>query len=987
MRLWIRNLILLAVAAGLCIPLWSQPHKDRDRIESSYGRAEEMRLRGDFEAALPLYVECADLSRGLGLSMEEIRARMKIGLINWNIGKVKDAVDQFTAAMALASRGMDRRAAEDAEKTLTLIDHYKQGKKFRDELGLFDKSLKSFEAAVRLADSLGSPDLKLKCLRQKSVAHFYKNDLVPYFRLNIEALTLAERTKNERDAGICLNNIGIYYLRIGEYSLALNNSERALDIARKYKNPQNTADALNNLCIAFSDLGEFDRSIEFLRQVLELDQTSGDPEKPAMDYNNIGIVYRRKGLSTGKSADFDAAAAFFEKALGIVRPGKNAALKIKTLNNLGAVFAQTGRSGEALARFREALDVAEKSRDGEGASTVLDNIGIVYAGLGDWARSTEYYQKAIERATRYQDKGILWEIYLDLANTQRKQNLLGEAEENYRESIAIIENLRSSIETEDLKATYFGSDKRMDAYFNLADLYARKILADRTEEREAHLFEIFEKAKARAFLDSLEVSNIEVAAPVDAEQTNRERSIVQEITRLYRDRLMPGRTGEQDAAFREKIGDLESRLDRLRREFRAANPDYAALRFPPIASLTEARAAFPDPGTVLLAYMVGNETSWGFAVRSESIRVFELPSRSALRPLLESTLNSLSDKDRPASSEGFGLYRVLVEPAISPTTRNLVVIPDDLLNYLPFEALPLSPDGRNRLIERCSVSYAPSVSSLLTIRGREPRRTERQAMALLAIGAPEIGDGPAREAVIAGLRGLYPAETAGLAPIPFARTEIEKIAAFFPPRKTTILTGPDADENIVKSRSLLPYRIIHFAAHGFIDDKNSSRSALVLSQTGKGAEDGLLQTREIYGLRTKADLVVLSSCQTALGRLLRGEGIEGMNRAFFYSGSSSVLMTLWSIHDQAGAQFMERFYSHLAAGEPIAAALRKAKMDMIASPFYSHPYFWAGYILNGDGARIIFPSSPPFGLLIGAAALAGFLTLGGILKRRKRRPA
>ncbi len=946
-----------------------------------------MRLQGDFEAALSFYIKSADLSRSLGLPREEIRARMKIGLINWNIGKVDDAAEQYSAAKVLAERIGERNVSEETRKCLAVIDHYKQGKNFRDGRGLFDQSLGQFDEAVRLADSLPSPDMKLKCLRQESVVYFYKNDLVPFFRLNSEALDLAERTKNERDAGVCLNNIGIYYLRIGEYTLALNNSEKALDIARKYRNTQNIADTLNNLCLAYSDLGEYDRSIELLRQVLDLDRNSGDPEKPAMDFNNIGIAYRRKGLGTGQASDFEAAAGYFEKALEISRPGKNRKLIIKTLNNLGAVFAQTGRSQEALSRFREALAIAGQTQDGEESSIVLNNIGIVYSGLGDYARSTESYQKAIDLATRFRGKGILWEIYLDLADSQRKQNRRAEAEENYRASIAIIEDLRSSIETEELKATYFGSDKRMDAYFNLVDLYAGRVRTSPSPDAEGRLFEYLEKTKARAFLDDLEVSNIEIAGPDDAERSNREQSIVREITELYRGRLMPGRTGEQDAAFREKISDLENRLDRVRREFRAANPEYAALKFPHIASLADARAAFPGPGTVLLAYLIGNETSWGFAITPNTIRAFELPSRSVLRPSLEMFLQSVSDKDRKDLSGGFGLFRTLLEPAISPETRNLVIIPDDLLNYLPFEALPLSADGRSRLVEKCSVSYAPSVSSLIAIRSREPGRRGRPAMALLAVGAPEIGGGRSRAAVVEGLRGLYPAQAADLSPIPFAKSEIERIAAFFPPKKTSLLVGPDADENIFKSRSLLPFRILHFAVHGFIDDKNPSRSALVLSQNGKTGEDGLLQTREIYRLRTKADLVVLSSCQTALGRLLRGEGIEGLSRAFFYSGSSAVLMTLWSIHDQAGAQFMARFYGHVASGDPIADALRKAKMDMIASPYYSHPYYWAGYILHGDGARVVFPPGPPLWILIVAGTLAGAAALFGILKKRKRRPA
>jgi CHAT domain-containing protein len=385
--------------------------------------------------------------------------------------------------------------------------------------------------------------------------------------------------------------------------------------------------------------------------------------------------------------------------------------------------------------------------------------------------------------------------------------------------------------------------------------------------------------------------------------------------------------------------------------------------------------------------MIGNEASWGIVITRKTIKAFELPPRAALKTSLESFLKSVSDKDRKEQAEGSDLYRNLIEPAISPKTRNLIIVPDDLLNYLPFEALPISVDGRHRLVEKCSISYTPSISSLMTIRNREAGRTGRPSMALLAVGAPEIGKGRTKAAVVEGLRGLYPSQAAELTPIPFAKREIESIAAFFPPDKTSLLVGPNADESVFKNRSLLPYRILHFASHGFIDDKNPSRSALVLSQNGNGGEDGLLQTREIYHLRTKADLVVLSSCQTALGRLLRGEGIEGMNRAFFYSGASSVLMTLWSVHDQAGAQFMERFYGHLASGDPLAAALRKAKMDMIASPYYSHPYYWAGYILHGDGARVVFPSGLPFWIWIGTGMIGGAIVLLWMHRKRGRRPA
>jgi len=905
--------------------------------------------------------------------------------LSWNIGKVDDAAEQYKEAKELALRIKADSEFAQAEKALEVIGHYRQGKKFRDETRDYKQSIIHFDEAIRIANEIGSPDLKLKCLRQKSVDYYYENDLITYYRINVEALALAEQVKNERDLGICLNNIGIYYLRIGEYALALTDSEKALDIARKYNNPQNIADALTTLSVSYSDLGEFDRSIDYLLQVLDLDKASPDREKQAMDFNNIGISYRRKGMNSGLQDDFAAAISYIEKALNIVRPGTNAKLKIKFLNNLGSVFAQTGRNQEALGRFQEALTIAEQTNDVEESSIVLNNIGIVYSNLGDYLRSTSYYQKAIDLATRFMGKGILWESYLDLANSQRKQNLLAKAEQNYRASIAIIEDLRSSIDSEELKATYFGSDKRMDAYHNLIDLYARRAKGAPSPDIESKLFEYLEKAKARAFLDSLEVSNIEISEPIDSQRANQEKAIVQEITKLYQNLLLPGRSGEQEAAFRERISSLEAQLDRVRREFRTANPNFAGLKYPHIASFGDARKALLDPRTVFLAYLIGNEDAYGIAVTAKTIKAFRLPPRAVLKSSVESYLKTVSDKDRHEFTDGYDLYRELVEPAISPEIKNLVIIPDDFLNYLPFETLPTSAEGKKWLVEKLVISYAPSISSLLVIRNREPGRTARPAMDLLAVGAPDVGTEQSILAAVAGLRRLYPAQAADLAPLPFAKREIEAIAALFPARKKTVLVGANASENRFKTQPLAPYRILHFATHGFIDDKNPSRSAIVLSLKENADEDGLLQTREIYQLRMKADLVVLSACQTALGQLLRGEGIEGLNRAFFYAGASSVLMTLWSIHDQAGAQFMERFYEHLTSADSIAAALRKAKLDMIASPYYSHPYYWAGYILNGDGNRVVFPGTFPFGILAGAMGAIALLIGAGISRTRKRR--
>ncbi len=157
--------------------------------------------------------------------------------------------------------------------------------------------------------------------------------------------------------------------------------------------------------------------------------------------------------------------------------------------------------------------------------------------------------------------------------------------------------------------------------------------------------------------------------------------------------------------------------------------------------------------------------------------------------------------------------------------------------------------------------------------------------------------------------------------------------------------------------ALNKYRVLHFASHALIDDKKPVRSAILLALDEDPAEDGLLQTREIYNLKINANLVILSACQTGLGQFIRGEGIEGLNRAFFYSGASSVLISLWSVNDQATSRLMFEFYRSLRIPKTPIQALREAKIEMIHSRTISHPFYWAGFIITGDADSKIFDSN------------------------------
>jgi CHAT domain-containing protein len=303
----------------------------------------------------------------------------------------------------------------------------------------------------------------------------------------------------------------------------------------------------------------------------------------------------------------------------------------------------------------------------------------------------------------------------------------------------------------------------------------------------------------------------------------------------------------------------------------------------------------------------------------------------------------------------------------------MVIVPHGVLHYVPFEVLTL----QNRLlIERHPVSYAPSLNALVHLR-KTPANLA--PFRVLAVGNPEIAGGDpsirrqpdtTRPDTTRSIENL-----ALLGPLPFAEQELHAIGRTFRDR-TRILTGASARESGLRTSDVSQYPVLHFATHGLVSDAQPKRSGLVLAP--ESGEDGLLQMSEIYGLGLKANLVVLSACETALGREVTGEGLIGLSRAFFFAGARSVVATLWNLNDRFAAEFVQRFYRELNQGHSSEEALRRAKIAYVHDPQYAHPFYWSSLVMLGDGTRPLVgePIARPFGLdvlsvtlLVGAIAI------------------
>jgi CHAT domain-containing protein len=304
------------------------------------------------------------------------------------------------------------------------------------------------------------------------------------------------------------------------------------------------------------------------------------------------------------------------------------------------------------------------------------------------------------------------------------------------------------------------------------------------------------------------------------------------------------------------------------------------------------------------------------------------------------------------------------------TGGTLLVVSDGMLQYIPFAALPLPSSPGERLITRQRVVSLPSASALAVLRD-ELRGRPRPPKTLAVLANPVFRrDDPrlakvrrAEKTAVAHRRGLPPrgtgsqgagpADTWELEELPWSEEEARAIAGMDPdPRQKLTALGFNASVETVLKGRLRDYRYVHFATHGFLDNMRPQMSSLALSRfdsKGRALEIHDLRLQDIYNLQLNADLVVLSACQTALGKEIRGEGLMGLTRGFMYAGSARVLASLWSVEDRATSKLMEKFYRHLL-GEHLspAQALRSAQLDLANDRRWSRPYYWAGFSLQGE---------------------------------------
>jgi CHAT domain-containing protein/tetratricopeptide (TPR) repeat protein len=810
---------------------------------------------------------------------------------------------------------------------------------------------------------------------------------------------LAAFDRTPRNAASVLVRIGLLYLSIAEWQRALDALHQALALARRANDTRGEVTVLVNLGSAYIRIGDNREALRYLEPALALSRRIAFRSAEANVLTSLGIVSRMNN-------ELDRSDDYFHQALAIQTSVGDVRSEVNTLRQLASSQLASGTPREALESITRSLEKSALTPNAWGLATLAD----VYAELGDAPNAQASYQQALARAREVRDRGAEANALALFGRFQARQGRYAEARDLLREALAVRESLRSLIVDPDLRMSY--SSLSLGPYQQYIDVLMEMEHRSPGSGFAAEAFHTNERARARGLLDLLSASGVDIRQGADPALVARERTLRWSLNAkaALQTSLLSGRRNDARLeAIEKELADLSSELRETTTRIRQESPLYAALVAPqPLTASEIGQLLAAD--TVLLEFALGETRSWLFAVTSTSFEAFPLPARQTIedaarevyrlitsrQPVGGETAVQRQARTRRMDAELVHRSRALSELVLEPVGakladewrgHRLVIVVGGALEYVPFGALSLpgrvqgSKQGDTPLIRTHEVVALPSASILPLLRHQTGIRTPapRKTIAVLAdpvfasddprvskmqreprttnaeleTPASRTDDQSATHSV--ATRALEPftvdAARGVLSRLPFTRAEAQAVTALVP--QTSVLRAVDfeASLQLAMSGRLAGYRIVHFATHGLINTRHPELSGLALSLVDAQGrrQDGFLRLNSIYNLRLSADLVVLSACESALGKEISGEGLVGLTRGFMFAGTPRVVASLWQVSDLATAELMKKFYTGmLQQGTPPAAALRRAQLEMAKDPRWKSPYFWAGFILQGD---------------------------------------
>jgi CHAT domain-containing protein/Tfp pilus assembly protein PilF len=765
-----------------------------------------------------------------------------------------------------------------------------------------------------------------------------------------------ELSKIKRDRvweGVALVAKGLIYEQLGELQNALDVYLKSLAIWKDLGNLQYEGSCVNNIGSVYTGLGEYEKSIAYYGEAIEIQREIGDRKSVGIYLNNLAHSYMNLG-------DYYRAEKFFRQSLQI--KGEDESLRgqrslANTLNNLGTTFYLRGDTAAGLDYLQQALRLRQKIEHRWGIANSLLNVGKALRRAGEKREGFEKLSEANRRAREVGDRQLEAQTLYHLAAAERESGDLDKAVEQIARGLELIERIRGELIGSEVRYAYFSTVQ--DYYELYIDLLVARFEKTKNEADLILALETSERSRSRSLVELLQEAKVRFREGVDPALLEDLRNSQKLINEKYvrRQDILSGTPKPEDLMrINDEINELDTRIRNLNIKIRREHPKFAELTEGRTVSVKEIQNLLDDE-SVLVEYKLGAARSFVWLVTGDSLEIHELPPRSEIEKKAGEFYAAVvagQNEEIPKLSDD--LSRILLAPFAGKLgRRRLVIVAEGILQYAPFSALN-SPSG-GFLADQNEIVVLPSASVLARLR-ENPARTNEKTVAVFADPVFDKNDPRIRRKSVAAtddsgfanvLRDFGSGEN--LPRLLASRREAREISAFVGKERALVRTDFEANLENVRNADLTRYKILHFATHGLLNTSRPELSGLVFSLYDRNGrpQEGFLSLDEIYNLRLASDLVVLSACQTALGRDVRGEGLIGISRGFLYAGSKRIVASLWKVDDAATAEFMKLFYrSHLEKEMPASAALRQAKLDMKKIPRYRSPFYWSAFTLLGD---------------------------------------
>lgn len=931
---------------------------------------------GLFEEAHQYALRAADTYKKLGNRIEEAKC---LRIAGQNLGaqnKIDEAMKLYEKAALIQVDEKDRDSfLETLWSAVILLKNAGRNEIAKQVLliGL------NTHTSVFIGDVEGERQIRWElAIVCKELGHF--SEALEHFD---KVFSIYDKLGDRKGKILTLIEMAQIYGELNDYKERINFLSFAETLGTEIDDPFINLMILTHTARFFADVGN---KVEALQRHLEALKISRLVSKQAEREQSLQV-----GHFYGNIGEYVKALPYFEEGLKIAKEIGDQTGIARSLIFIAGCYQSMNRPDDAIRSAREAIEIIKATQ-----STMFEEwhawgvIGFALEDQENYEDALRINQDRLKVAEKLGGSILIKDTLCDIGRIYFEMGKYTEAIENFKGATQTVELLRRGVLDQENKMGFLS--KHLSPYDGI--VHASFELHRKSDYRKKRLaeeaLEFSEKSKARTWTEQLWRSRgglIQESVPLGVR--NEEKDFINKFMTTYQEyenALTRLGISAKELKEKEKTKDIawgkwKSFQEKIRRQF----PGYALLRYHVDRPIKFSELTVKAEETLIL-YKVTEDWIYAWVVRriggeNKILKFTRLPSKTfEIEKIVEKLLSPFGrgkykEFDAKLSNE---LFDKILKPVLDGVeiTKRLIIIPDGMLNIIPFEFLVSGKGCNNDIAKPCFfgdqfiVNYYPSATILTFTRESIPQILPPQG-SLFAVGDPIYGPDDKRldqsqisfllksakkyesELTLRGSRFRKGAEDKGYTfdRLIHSGLEVQKIRNIFENRSgdKEVLIGADASENQIKSRDLTKYQYLHFAVHGILafDIPYLNEPALVLAVDPDTKEDGFLTLSEIYGLKLNADLVTLSACKTGLGLRVSGEGVIGLSRAFMIAGARSVLVSLWEVADESTALFMEEFYRKLVQGIDKVEALKKAK-EYLRMKGYENPYFWAPFILIGD---------------------------------------